>query len=115
MATGVKKGHVPEDLSHIRFAAWGSVDIETLGREPRRNYIMAVRAELATRGCKLECGGVAKRPYYRIYKPAFPNIEKAGSEWSVTSATVKEAFKSVCLQFLQQEDPEHVTGSAAAG
>lgn len=116
MAVGTKKTHVPEDLAYIRWAAWGVMDIEVLQREPRRNYLMSVRAELATRGYKLECGGTMTQPYYRIYLDHVDANSAGATPWSVTSSTaVKDAFMHVCRNFLMREDPEHANGSAAAG
>jgi len=114
MATGIKKGHVPEDLSYLRWAAWGAVDIEKLQREPRRNYIKAVRAELATRGYRLECGGTQKKPYYRIYLDHVDANSVGGTPWSTTSAT-EGGFARVCKDFLNKEDPNHAAGTADAG
>lgn len=110
MAVGVKKTVEAHLLTHIMWAAWGVIDIETLGREPRRNYLMTVRAELETRGYKLECGGVSKRPYYRIY-----DNKPQGDDAIIWTAT--NAFKEVCKAFLQHEDPTHADpdGSAVAG
>lgn len=123
MATGVKKTVDPTQLTHIMWAAWGVIDIETLGREPRRNYIKTVRAELATRGYKLECGGIQQRPFYRIYLDTAifgPEAKEAADKWTVTNANVtKGGFSMVCKLFLQKEDPDHAepdaSGSAAAG
>lgn len=119
MATGIKKTVEPHLLTHLMWAAWGVIDIETLGREPRRNYLKTVRAELETRGYKLECGGVAKRPYYRIFeadKTEDPNKPGKETIWTVTNAT-GGGFKEVCKAFLQHEDPAHAEpdGSAVAG
>jgi hypothetical protein len=120
MATGVKKGIDPKLLSHIMWAAWGVIDIEKLGREPRRNYILTVRAELETRGYSLEVGGIAQRPFYRIYQNGNtedPNKPGWATQWSVNSSSHSVgSFGFVCKQFLEKEDPDHATaGSAAAG
>lgn len=115
MATGVRKGVDPKLLTHIMWAAWGVVDIETLGREPRRNYLLTVRAELATRGYGLDVGGVGARPFYRIHK--IPT-EVPTEPWSVNNSSVvaPQGFGHVCKVFLEKEDPDHATaGSSAAG
>lgn len=112
MATGIKKGHVPEELSYLRWAAWGAIDIETMQKEPRRNYIKAVRAELASRGYKLECGGTFNRPFYRIFDAR--SLATKGNAWITTSA-VEGAFAAVCKAFLNKEDPEHAAATADAG
>lgn len=113
MATGIKKGTDPKLLSHTMWAAWGVINIETLGREPRRNYLMTVRAELETRGCTLEVGGISTRPFYRVNK-----IVDGRTIWSVDNRN-KGTFGGVLKEFLKREDPSHAepddAGSAAAG
>lgn len=114
MATGIKSTVDPSLLSYTMWAAWGAIDIEALGREARRNYLMTVRAELATRGYNLMVGGNGKHPFYRIYKPAPMG---AVLEWQTTKAA-SDAFLKVCKEFLEKEDPSHanaIDGSTATG
>lgn len=118
MATGVKKYVDPALLTHIRFAAWGVIDVETLNREARRNYLKTVRAELSTRDYALVVGGVPGSLYYAIHSPVLED----GSTWKAQAhhnAWSEPAFKIVCREFLNREDPDHANpepaGSAAAG
>lgn len=55
-------------MSHVSFAAWGSVDVESLERMQRRVYIRHVREELAEHHLALECGGSKNKPYYALYR-----------------------------------------------
>lgn len=114
MATGIKKSVDVTLLSHTMWAAWGVVDVETLQREPRRNYLKTVRAELETRGYGLECGGIGKRPFYRIYEAL--GTEPGDKVWTVTNAT-GGGFGDVCKAFLERVDPSHAEpdGSAVGG
>lgn len=116
MATGIKSTVDPSLLSYTMWAAWGAIDIEALGREPRRNYLMTVRAELATRGYGLAVGGTGKHPYYRIFKDA-RELVTIKDQWQTTKAA-GDAFAKVCKEFLEKEDPSHantVDGSTATG
>lgn len=114
MATGIKKSVDVTLLSHTMWAAWGVIDIETLQREARRNYLKTVRAELATKGYDLECGGIGQRPFYRIFEQGLALPDTNG--WTVTNAT-GGGFGAVCKAFLQRVDPAHAEpdGSAASG
>src|SRR6266436_5511838 len=56
-------------MNHIRWAAWGVVDIEALERMQRRNYIKRARAELVEKGITLNCGGSKATPWYGISLP----------------------------------------------
>lgn len=110
MAYGVKKSVDPTLLSHTMWAGWGVIDIETLDRQARRNFINTVRAELGTRGYVLDCGGRGQRPYYAI-RPLATQTPKT------FAATSRHAFRDVCKLFLQHEDPAHAEpdGSAVTG
>lgn len=44
-------------MSGVHFAAWGSVDVESMERIQRRTYIRRVREQLKPHGITLECGG----------------------------------------------------------
>lgn len=58
-------------MSHIHFAAWRSVDIESLERMQRRIYIKRTRVELARYGLELEAGGQRTNPHYILrYGPS---------------------------------------------
>lgn len=83
-------------LDHLKWAAWGVIDIEKLERMQRRNYIKKVRAELGPHGVKLECGGSTRVPYYRVHNEST----------SVTQfAAGGDAFKRVCLAVLEKLEP----------
>jgi hypothetical protein len=53
-------------MSHICFAAWGSIDIEKMDRMQRRNYIRCVREALKPYDIELNVGGQRDRPYYLL-------------------------------------------------
>lgn len=100
----LKKDQNYADLSRLRWAAWGVINVEVLERVQRRNFINHVREELKLHGMKLECGGSTKAPFYRIY------TEKPDGkiDWSTTSAKMQSgAFTKVCLDTLVKIDPEH--------
>jgi hypothetical protein len=91
-------------MNRVRWAAWGVVDIEKLERMQRRNYIKAVRAELAEKNITLECGGSTQTPYYQIILPA-PNGQ-LGVRYDQTipkqAVAGENAFKKVCAWLLLQ-------------
>lgn len=105
MGAALKKNQDYAALGHLRWAAWGTIDIETLERMQRRNYINHVREELKLHGMVLECGGNAV-PYYRILTTgAIPGGK--GPEWSTTSANIKDkAFCKVCRDALFKIEPD---------
>lgn len=106
MGAALKKGQDYTQLGYMRWAAWNVIDIETLERMQRRNYINHVRQELALHGMTLEAGGSTKAPYYRIYIPP-PEDGAKGPVWSTTSANYKSgAFAKVCKDALMRIDPE---------
>jgi hypothetical protein len=103
-------------MNHIRWAAWGVVDIEALERMQRRNYIKRSREQLAAVNIKLECGGSTQTPHYLVSLPtplveikmghggAAKTLEKAEGH----AAAGKDAFKKVCTWVLQKtEDKEN--------
>jgi hypothetical protein len=96
-------------MNHIRWAAWGVIDIETLERMQRRNYIKRARADLEGIA-KLECGGSTVRPYYRIEFPT-PKPE-AGEHPKPCSHAVggDQAFKKVCQWLLKELGEGDVSG-----
>lgn len=111
MGAALKKNVDHKELSYLRWAAWGVVDIEALERMQRRNYINHVREELKLHGMQLEVGGSANAPYYRVFCYAAPTGagEKPKLEWQGTSATSafkQHAFKAVCLAALTRIDPK---------
>ncbi len=93
-------------MNRIRWAAWGVVDIEKLERMQRRNYIKAVRAELAEKRIELVCGGSTQTPYYAMILPTAD-----GKTIPKQTAAGVDAFKRICAWLLLQlgEEP-HVGG-----
>ena len=91
-------------MNHVRWAAWGVVDIEKLERMQRRNYIKRARAELEEQGIALECGGSKTTPWYSIILPPTD-----GKTIPKHSAGGVGAFKKVCEWLLLQtgEHPEN--------
>ena len=87
------------NLNHIRWAAWGVIDIEKLERMQRRNYIKRARAELVEIAAVLSCGGSKSVPWYSITLPTTTAGKTAGGP---------DAFRRVCEWLLiHLEDKEH--------
>jgi hypothetical protein len=74
-----------DPLSHVKWAAWGVIDIEKLERLQRRNYIKRARSELEAHGWALTCGGNTRSPHYAA--------EKGGEKISHTGP---DAFMRMC-------------------
>jgi hypothetical protein len=89
-------------MNHIRWAAWGVIDIEKLERMQRRNYIKRARAELKAADIKLECGGSTNVPFYRVSLPG----DKAQSQGYGGPAS----FQKVCVWTLQKVGDDHERG-----
>ena len=85
-------------MNHIRWAAWGVVDIEALERMQRRNYIKRARVELAEKGIVLSCGGSTQTPWYSVTLPpaSGENIVKQQASGG------RDAFKKVCEWLLKE-------------
>lgn len=83
-------------MNHIRWAAWGVVDIEALDRQQRRIYIKRTRGQLAEKGIMLNCGGSTSQPWYDIRLPKVGNVEKSHT------AGGPDAFQKVCMWLLQE-------------
>ncbi len=110
MGKALSKNQDYTTLNRMRWAAWGVIDIETMERMQRRNYINHVREELKLHGCVLECGGSTTNPHYRIFKLQAGTTEPAKGkglkpEWAEFSAG-PVAFRSVCLGALCHLDTE---------
>jgi len=88
-------------MNLIRWAAWGTINIETLDRQQRRNYLKKVRAELAEKGYSLQPGGSTQRPWYMVTKDG----EEGQNNKQIAAG--EGAFSKVCAWVL-----EH-TGEAA--
>lgn len=100
-------GRGPEPtLDHVKWAAWGVIDIETMERMQRRKYLQCVRKQLKSVGIALECGGNRKSPYYSVHTSDEP---PTGARWTYTRGTHEEAFKGLCqavLKYLEEHSPE---------
>lgn len=88
-------------LDHVKWAAWGVVDIDNkskLDRIQRRNYIKRTRAELKHFNIELRCGGSSTTPWYCVVSAkASPANHVAAGEG---------AFQKVCAHVLKQlEEP----------
>jgi len=83
-------------MNHIRWAAWGVVDIEALERMQRRNYIKRSRIELDEKGIVLSCGGSTHTPWYSI------KIPTPDGKGNIKAAGGREAFKQVCEWLLKE-------------
>lgn len=90
-------------MNHIRWAAWGVVDIEHMPtdmapgkgtqRQARRNYLKKVHAELAELGYSLHPGGSTNTPYYMVMHDLTANKHTAAGQ---------DAFKKVCAWVLEK-------------
>lgn len=80
-----------DPLAHIKWAAWGVINIEKLERMQRRNYIKRARSEADSIGWELSCGGSTRSPHYRL-------ASKEGSH--IHSKVGDGAFASVCSALL---------------
>ena len=96
-----------DPLNHVKWAAWGVVDIERLERMQRRNYIKRARAELAFKGIELKCGGSKTTPYYAV-QPVEVTETSPLKAVSHTAAGV-DAFKKVCAHAVSVLEPQGVT------
>lgn len=82
-------------MNHIRWAAWGVIDIDAmLDRIQRRNYIKRARKELADIGAVLHCGGSTQVPWYRIV------LSKEKDKAFVVAG--EDAFKKISAWLLQE-------------
>ena len=84
-------------MNHIRWAAWGVVDIEALERMQRRNYIKRARVELAEKNITLNCGGSTQTPWYAVVL-----LTTDGKTVPKHAAGGKDAFKKVCEWLLKE-------------
>ena len=82
-------------MNRVRWAAWGVIDIEKLNRLQRRDYIKAVRGELAEKSITLECGGTTTKPYYQIILPTTD-----GKTVPKQAMGGDDAFRKVCVWLL---------------
>lgn len=90
-----------DKLNHVKWAAWGVVDIEALERMQRRNYIKRARAELHAAGLKLECGGSKTTPYYAVVA-----VDDEVKKVTRQIAAGADAFKKICAHAVGMLEPE---------
>jgi hypothetical protein len=89
-------------MNHIKWAAWGVVELdnpERFDRIQRRNFLKKVHAELAPHNMKLSIGGSKINPWYAV--SMFAEIE-VGSTPPKTVVAGKDAFKKICVWVLEQ-------------
>lgn len=104
-------------MNHIRWAAWGVIDIEALDRIQRRNYINNVRAELRALNIDLHCGGRNQFICYGVQLPGAVTkcvSAKAAAQDRLHKQVFagKDAFKKLCAWLLVKlEDGEHERGT----
>lgn len=91
-------------MNHVRWIAWGVIDLEALERMQRRNYIKKIRSDLAPLNITFESGGVNKNPWYQIVLPT-----KDGKTVPKKAFGGMDAARKVC-QWLLMELNEHVGG-----
>lgn len=84
-------------MSHVSFAAWGSVDVESLERMQRRVYIRHVREELAKYQLALACGGSKGRPHYALYRV----VDGIASGGALVSSSGEKALSLVLTKALE--------------
>ncbi len=94
-------------MNHLRWAAWGVVDIEKLERMQRRNYIKRSRTELAEHSVMLECGGSTVNPYYRIVLPTAEGEDKPRTH----AVGGVDAFRKVAQWVLTELGEANVGGA----
>lgn len=95
-----------DPLNHVKWAAWGVVDIERLERMQRRNYIKRARAELAFKGIELKCGGSKGVPFYAVAGTNTPmETTTFGSKGRHTAAGA-DAFKKICVHAVSMLEPD---------
>lgn len=102
-------------MSHVSFAAWGSVDVEKLERMQRRVYIRHVREELAKHHLALECGGSKQRPYYALYRMV-NGIAEGGALLSYNGKKALSVVLTKALEIIKEQEtkkPENWPGAAA--
>ncbi len=93
-------------MNHVRWVAWGVIELEKLERMQRRNYIKKIREDVTPLGIKFESGGVAKNPWYKMeFLAEPPKNEKRRSKIGAGA----DGARAVC-QWLLMELNDHVGG-----
>lgn len=90
-----------EDLNHLKWAAWGVIDIEALDRQQRRNYLKKVHAELNPLGFQMHVGGTTQKPYYLVTKSDDPTKKMLGFSGERAFA---DACKGILLELGETAD-----------
>ncbi len=88
-------------MNHVRWVAWGVIDLEKLERMQRRNYIKKIREDVTPLGIVFEPGGVKATPWYRVTLPIA--LKGAEKQHAVAGA---DAARKVC-QWLLMEIEAH--------
>ncbi len=105
-------------MNHIRWVAWGVVDVEALDRMQRRNFIKKLRQELAEGGAMLHCGGSTKSPWYGVVMPEAkdPSIKPRDVKNDSAKHTVggEHSLKKLCQWVLEYRGETNVDGTGQA-
>jgi hypothetical protein len=81
-------------MNHVRWVAWGVIDVEAMDRIHRRNYLKRLRKELPA-GIRLESGGVKGAPWYKMERD-----QPSGAQTKTHAAAGMDALKKVCTWLL---------------
>lgn len=91
-------------MNHVRWIAWGVIELEKLERMQRRNYIKKIREDVTPLGIVFDCGGVSSNPWYQFMltepDPAKPKKQAFGGP---------DAARKIC-QWLLMELNDYVGG-----
>lgn len=106
-------------MNHIKWVAWGVVDVEALNKHRRRNYLKKIRDELSAKGFTLHPGGSKTMPWYRIEgTPGVGRHEGQGYGGKAQVFASKDALKKIltwALHELGEVQGENHVGGADGG
>ena len=97
-------------MNHIRWAAWGVIDIEKIpsdhtsggNGQARREYLKKVRQELTALNMILHVGGSKVAPWYAV--------ARRGEEKNAMVSAGTDAFKKLCAWVLEHVGDVNVSG-----
>ena len=96
-------------MNHIRWIAWGVIEIDNkdrFDRMQRRNYLAKMRAEAKEIGVSFEPGGSRLKPWYRVALP----IDAKGQQ-RVKAVGGDNSCKKACMWLLEQLGEANVGGA----
>lgn len=93
-------------MNHVRWIAWGVIELEKLERMQRRNYIKKIREDVTPLGITFDCGGVSSNPWYQMVISASPALGRAEKRQAHGGT---DAARKIC-QWLLMELNDHVGG-----